>query len=123
MIGGVDMDENIYKTVIGEQVKKRRTKIGMSQKKLAILCDISDAQVNRIEKGISFPSIPLLVRLSGVLMTDFNYFFLYTLKDLTLIEQEVLNLYRTLDDEKRNILYSVLISFAEGNNSQNLLDE
>ena len=51
------------KRKLGEQIKTQREKQGLSQRGLAIDCEITPQSLSDIEKGINLPSIEVFMRL------------------------------------------------------------
>ncbi len=53
-----------HETNIGTFIRERRGTLGMDQKELGERCMLSQAQISRIENGVSFPSLPSIVKLA-----------------------------------------------------------
>jgi transcriptional regulator with XRE-family HTH domain len=51
----------------GVNVAERRRALGMSQRQLAIACGVTQQSISAIERGLSFPTDGLKVRLVEVL--------------------------------------------------------
>jgi len=54
------------KQKLGKQIKKQRERNGISQRSLAIECDITPQSLCDIEKGINFPSVDVFMKLVEV---------------------------------------------------------
>ena len=59
----------------GENVKKYRTSLGLTQEKLAELCDCSSQTISGTETGYSFPSSKVLFKLAENLHIPLMYLF------------------------------------------------
>ena len=57
---------------IANQLKIRRTALGLTQEQIATRLHVSTPAVNKWEKGSSYPDITLLPALARVLKTDLN---------------------------------------------------
>lgn len=99
-----------FKKTIGKKVYERRLELGFSRKRIAELIEINEAQIGKIEQGISYPSIETLIGLKKFLRTDFDYFFeelddnLVSNKN----EQELFQLYKLLTKEQQDLLRIIL---------------
>ncbi len=60
---------------VGERLKIRRSELGLSQKDLADMLDISFQQVQKYERGMNKVSSSKLYSISKVLKTSIGYFF------------------------------------------------
>ena len=67
-------DKEIMKK-FGENVKKYRMRLGLTQEKLAELCDCSSQTISGTETGYSFPSSKVLFKLSQMLHVPLMYLF------------------------------------------------
>ncbi len=59
----------------GENVKRYRTSLGLTQEKLAELCDCSSQTISGTETGYSFPSSKVLFKLAENLHIPLMYLF------------------------------------------------
>lgn len=59
----------------GENVKKYRIRLGLTQEKLSELCDCSSQTISGTETGYSFPSSKVLFKLSQMLHVPLMYLF------------------------------------------------
>ncbi len=67
------MKDGDTKALLGSRLKELRKKRGLSQEELAEACGISSKYLSRIEVGLHFPSVEILLRLSerlGVELKD-----------------------------------------------------
>lgn len=60
------MNDNEVKTAFGKKVKEYREKFQLSQEELSEKLDITQRQVSMIERGLSFPKLSTLNKLSQV---------------------------------------------------------
>jgi transcriptional regulator with XRE-family HTH domain len=56
-----------HRRLLGESVRAKRKKKGLSQEKLAEKADLSTVFVSRIERGIESPSVDNLVKIAKAL--------------------------------------------------------
>jgi len=56
-----------HRRLLGEAVRTRRRKVGLSQERLAEQADLSTVFISRIERGIESPSIDNLVKIARAL--------------------------------------------------------
>ena len=59
----------------GENIKKYRTRLGLTQENLAELCDCSSQTISGTETGYSFPSSKVLFKLAENLHVPLTYLF------------------------------------------------
>lgn len=57
-------------TVVGERIRARRKRLGLSQEDVADLAEMHVTNIGKIERGQSNPSLTTLVRVAGVLDCD-----------------------------------------------------
>lgn len=60
------MNDTELKQVFGKKVKELREKIKLSQEELSVQLEITQRQVSMIERGLSFPKLKTLNKLSNV---------------------------------------------------------
>ena len=60
-------------TLVGEKIKSRRLKIGLTQEKLAEICDISVSYIAHIERGTKSLSLETAVKISNALDISLDY--------------------------------------------------
>ena len=99
---------HIFKS-IGEKIRERRRRMGLSQERLGELTGVSYQQIQKYEKGINQVGIDRLQRIAAILREPFDFF----LKDaqatredvplyggLTSSEKKLLKYFREIDDQK-----------------------
>ena len=65
-------------TEIGKRIARRRKELGLKQSEVEEKADISYKYLSNIERGISIPSLEVLMRLAEVLKTTPDEFLLET---------------------------------------------
>lgn len=55
---------------LGHNLKEHRERAGLSQEELAELCDLDRTEISLLERGLRFPRLDTLVRLSRGLRLD-----------------------------------------------------
>lgn len=73
LVPSLPVDE--YKRMWGRNVRHGRQALGMSQKRLADLCDITQQSISSIEKGETSPRDHTKVRLAEALHQDVHQLF------------------------------------------------
>lgn len=71
-----DSKTNVNLKAIGEKIKNRRTKLGLSQEQLAELCGITSSYVGHIERGSRKLSLNTAISISSVLGISLDYLLL-----------------------------------------------
>jgi transcriptional regulator with XRE-family HTH domain len=56
--------KDLLKEEIGGRVRKVRSRLGLSQQRMATLLDMAKISLNRIERGLNYPSALTLTRLA-----------------------------------------------------------
>ena len=68
------MTKDQLRSTIGSNIRTRRTEMGLSQQAIADAVELSQAQINRIEKGVSSFPADLFAILGEVLQVDPLFF-------------------------------------------------
>jgi transcriptional regulator with XRE-family HTH domain len=55
---------------LGQNLRDHRERAGLSQEELAELCDLDRTEISLLERGLRFPRLDTLVRLSRGLKLD-----------------------------------------------------
>jgi transcriptional regulator with XRE-family HTH domain len=55
---------------LGHNLREHRERVGLSQEELAELCDLDRTEISLLERGLRFPRLDTLVRLSRGLKLD-----------------------------------------------------
>jgi transcriptional regulator with XRE-family HTH domain len=59
-----------HRHLLGEAVRAKRKKAGLSQEKLAEKAGLSTVFISRVERGKESPSVDSLVKIAGALSTN-----------------------------------------------------
>ena len=106
------------KKEFGKRVRQYRKTMGLSQMKFAEKADITFQTLSSIERGITFPSYPILMKIIETLNVPIVKLFCYDEETVTVKDTEVFNytveLLEQLDYEKRKLVFKFTIS--TGNN-------
>lgn len=97
---------------IGEQIRRRREELGLSQAELAKRIGVTQGSIGNYESGVSNPKMELMTKLFEALDTDANYLFHEALDiqrmSFTYQESEMIRKYRTLDQYGQDAVTAVL---------------
>ncbi len=100
----------------GKNVKKYRTRLGLTQEKLAELCDCSSQTISGTETGYSFPSSKVLFKLAETLHVPLMYLFNFG-EDPVISNQEeheaIVKLISLLSLENKEIALKIIKALAE----------
>lgn len=75
----------MVKDIIGEKLKTTRLKNGLTIQELAKRADVSSNMISRIERGLTIPSVEILMRLASSFGMSMNYFVEEAEKGSTLV--------------------------------------
>ncbi len=98
------MEEAEIKRVVGQQIKKYRNLIGLSQTALGKMVELQQRQIVRIEKGESFPQLSTLVKLAKIFNCNIDDF------------------YRDMPFKDKNNAISEIVDILQGCNLSQLAD-
>lgn len=96
---------------IYERLKQLRKEYGYLQKDIAEYLNISKSAYGYYEQGRNEMDIGTLVKLSALYKISVDYLLCKTnMKDSSIsqIEEDLIRMYRTLDDESKNIVYGAI---------------
>lgn len=71
-----DGNNNLSLTAVGERIRSRRVKLGLSQEQLAELCGITPSYVGHIERASRQLSLNTAISISTVLEISLDYLLL-----------------------------------------------
>lgn len=95
--------------IIGKRVKELRVRQGLSQEKLAEMCNLAVSHISRIESGKKHPSLECLVRLGNVLGVTANTFLCGNQKnDLIEHKLDFLEVVEDCNNYEKQILLDVI---------------
>ena len=66
------MPVKIY--IYGNMIHEKRISLGLTEEKLAELCDISDREIRNIEAGVTVPKFDTVLKLARALEMDIGDF-------------------------------------------------
>jgi transcriptional regulator with XRE-family HTH domain len=66
----VNLNEKAFLKKIGMNIRELRKSKGLSQVELAHICDFEKANMNRIEAGVTNPTIKTLLKIASALDVD-----------------------------------------------------
>ena len=98
----------------GDNVKKYRNRLGLTQEKLAELCDCSPQTISGTETGYSFPSSKVLFKLAESLHVPLTYLFNFGEDPVITSKEEscaILQLISELSIEQKKILIKIIKAF------------
>lgn len=100
----------------GENVKKYRTSLGLTQEKLAELCECSSQTISGTETGYSFPSSKVLFKLAENLHVPLMYLFNFG-EDPVISDKEeyfaIAKYASNMNSEKKKIAMKILKAINE----------
>jgi transcriptional regulator with XRE-family HTH domain len=104
---------NEYK-VIGENIKKRRKQLDLSQAQLAEMCNVACSYIGIIERGRKRCSVGTLLKITNQLKVSANYIF----KGLIVVDDEKFNddmtkYFADVPEEKRASLQKIVETVAK----------
>ena len=98
----------------GDNVKKYRTRLGLTQERLAELCDCSSQTISGTETGYSFPSSKVLFKLAENLHVPLTYLFNFGEDPVITNKEEtsaIINLLSNLPIEQKKIIIKIIQAF------------
>ncbi len=102
------MNDNEIKKVFGKKIKEYREKLQLSQEELSEKLEITQRQVSMIERGLSFPKLSTLNKLSQIFNCNIQDLFDNDyLQSETLLKEKLKNIIETSSYEKIKTLYLV----------------
>ena len=69
-------DLDALKKIIGNNIKKYRKQMRYTQKDLGIQSELNDVYISQLERGVAIPSNPCFFKISSVLKTTIEKFFI-----------------------------------------------
>lgn len=96
---------------LGENVKRYRTRLNLTQEKLAELCECSSQTISGTETGYSFPSSKVLFKLAESLHIPLMYLFNFG-EDSVITDkendEEIINILENLSPSNKRIAINLL---------------
>lgn len=100
---------------IYERLKALRKEHGYLQKDVADFLNISKSAYGYYEQGRNEPDIQTIIKLAGLYGVSTDYLICnidIEINNLTKSESDILRMYRTLDDDSKNIVYGALYALS-----------
>ena len=100
----------------GENVKKYRTSLGLTQEKLAELCECSSQTISGTETGYSFPSSKVLFKLAENLHIPLMYLFNFGEDPVISSKEEdsvIIKYLSEMSIEQKKIAVKILTAISE----------
>ena len=98
----------------GDNVKKYRNRLGLTQEKLAELCECSSQTISGTETGYSFPSSKVLFKLAESLHVPLTYLFNFGEDPVVSSREEdnaILRLLENVPVEQKRIIIKIIKAF------------
>lgn len=98
----------------GDNVKKYRNRLGLTQEKLAELCECSSQTISGTETGYSFPSSKVLFKLAESLHVPLTYLFNFGEDPVVSSREEdnaILRLLENVSVEQKRIIIKIIKAF------------
>ena len=95
----------------GDNVKKYRNRLGLTQEKLAELCDCSSQTISGTETGYSFPSSKVLFKIAENLHVPLTYLFNFGEDPVVSNKEEdcaIIELLTNLSIEKKKMIIKLI---------------
>lgn len=99
---------------IGKRIKEARSALNLTQEELANIIGVTKGAIANYENETSHPKEPVMYKLIDALQVDANYLFQDVVNipkkvnDVTLVEFEMVEKYRTLDEYGKDMVNTVL---------------
>ena len=105
-------DEDLYKKVIGENIRKIRKRNKLAQDIFSEKIGIEPSNLSNIENGKSFPSTMTIIQIQkNFNISTEEIFDTDDFKALQIIENEIINSIQNLDENKKRLLWKIIKSF------------
>lgn len=98
----------------GNNIRRRRKALGLSQYQLAELLGVSPNHVSSLETGKSEPSNQTVINLCNALDVTPDYFYLGCMHSNN-VRADITDLLRRCSDEDQKIIYDIIRIFANKN--------
>ncbi len=104
--------EELYKTALGENIRKIRKRVKMTQDAFSEKIGIEPSSLSNIENGKSFPSTLTVIQIQKQFNVRAEEIFdIEFCTDIRTIEEDVSNRFHTLDNAKKRALWLIIKSF------------
>lgn len=101
--------ENLYKSALGENIRRIRKRIGFTQDAFSEKIGIEPSSLSNIENGKSFPSAFTLIQIQQKFNISAEEIFdIEHLKDINSIEKDLQKSVERLNPDKKRILWKIV---------------
>lgn len=107
----VKTPDEIYKSLLGGNIRKIRKRINMTQDAFSEKIGIEPSSLSNIENGKSFPSTLTIIQIQKQFNIRPDEIFDLELADMNSIEKDISLRLQNLDDNKKRALWMVVKSF------------
>lgn len=108
--------------LIGKRIKELRKRKGLSQEKLAEMCNVSVPHISRIESGNKHPSLECLVKLGNVLGGTVNTFLYGNQKnDLIEYQSELTKIVEDCNNYEKQVILDIVVTAKKSMRENNFL--
>jgi len=105
-------NEDIYKKVIGENIRKIRKRNKLTQDIFAETIGIEPSNLSNIENGKSFPSAMTIIQIQKHFNISAEEIFdTDDFKGVQLIEKEIIHIIEKLDEKRKRLLWKIVKTF------------
>lgn len=105
------------KQEFGKKVRFYRKAMGLSQMKFAEKASITFQTLSSVERGITFPSYPILINIISALEVPISKLFTFDEPIATIDDTEILNytsdMFNNLDYDKRKLVFKFIEMLTE----------
>lgn len=94
--------------MFGEKLKQARKNKGIRQLELAKLLNTTNTSVSNWENNFSRPDLDMIKKMCSILDVSANYFLEIDEEELSSEEKNIINLYRIMDEQGKEVLSYIL---------------
>ncbi len=103
--------ENLYKCALGENIRKIRKKIKLTQDAFSEIIGIEPSSLSNIENGKSFPSALTIIQINQKFNINVEEIFnIEYLKNINSIEEDILSTIKKLNSDQKRTLWKIMKS-------------
>ena len=99
----------MIQAIIGDRIKQRRIRLGITQEQLALQADVTPAYLGQVERGERNPTVGFLEKISEALDIDINYLFSApSVNNIGPVEKRILDNLSMLNNEQKETVEQVV---------------